>query len=51
MLELCLEAKLFKCINLFRYVNVVAVCDIALVCNAGDDTETALETLSKLVGC
>ena len=50
MLELGLEFQLFKGVDLLRHVDVVAVGDIALVRDALNDAEPALEALGELVG-
>ena len=50
MLELGLEFQLVKGVDLLRDVDMVAVGDVALVRDALNDAEPALETLSELVG-
>ena len=50
-LKLRLKLQLLERINLFCYMHVIAVGDIALVRNTGNDTKTTLESLGKLIGC
>ena len=49
MLELSLKLQLCERVDVFSYVNMIAVCDIPLVCNAFDNTETSLQALRKLI--
>ena len=50
VLELGLEFQLVKGVDMLRYVDVVAVGDVPLVGDAGDDAEAALEAFGELVG-
>ncbi len=50
VLELSLELELVKGIDLLRDVDMVAVGNVALVGNALDDAETALEAFGELIG-
>ena len=50
LLELALEFQLRKRVDLFRYMHVVAVCDIIFIGYTGNDTESALQTLRKFIG-
>ena len=49
MLELGLEFQLVKGVDLLHDVDMVAVGDVALVSDALNDAEPALEALSELV--
>ncbi len=49
-LELGFKCQFFKCIDLLSNVNVVAVGDVALIGNTGNDAVALLATLRKLVG-
>ena len=46
-MELAFESEFFKSVNFFTYKNVVAVCKTVAVCNAFDNTKTALEAFCK----
>lgn len=50
-LERSLEFQLVKCIDLFRYMHMIAVCDIVLICDTRNDAESFLQTFCKLVCC
>ena len=50
LLELRLKFELVESGNILRNVNVIAVCDISLVRNSRNYTETALETFCEFVG-
>ena len=50
LLELRLKFQLGIGINLLRNMDMIAVGDIILVRNAGDHTETLLQTLGKFIG-
>ena len=50
VLELGLEFQLGEGVDLLRHMDVVAVGDIALVGDAGDDAEALLQALGELVG-
>ena len=48
-LELCLELQLVKCIDWLRYMYMITVRNIILICNSFDDSESLLKTFCKLV--
>ena len=50
LLELRLKAQLGKGIDGLGHMDMVGVCNIALVRNAGDDAEALLQALGKLIG-
>ena len=49
MLELRLEFQLVKCIDILCYMHMIAVCDVSLIGNSGDDAETLLQAFRELV--
>ena len=48
-LELRLESQLAECVDMLGHMDVVAVGDVALVRDAGDDAEALLQALGELV--
>lgn len=48
-LELALELELRKCIDLFGYMNVITVGDIALIGDARNDSKATLKCLTECV--
>ena len=50
LLELRLEAQLGKGIDVLGHMDMVGVCNVALVRNAGDHAETLLQALGELIG-
>lgn len=50
LLELCLELQLGEGVNFLSHMDMVAVGNVTLVCDAFNDAEALLEALGKLVG-
>ena len=50
-LKLRLKLQFLERVDLFCYMHVIAVGDIALIRDTGNDTKTTLESLGKLIGC